>query len=90
MVVRFCSWLEKSLPEAVARVYVGLLGAFVMSLNGPSPTCIVCSASMVDDGGVFSLKIGRGGGLTAGLRVGVLRESQDSDDAFRGSRGEAC
>ena len=40
-------------------VPVGVLGPFVISLSGGSGTCIVCSASIVAEGGVFSPKIDR-------------------------------
>lgn len=68
MVVMFRSCVENelSLPE-VARVPEAL----VMSLKGPSRTCIVCRASMVADGGVFSPRMALGCCLVDGLRLGV-------------------
>lgn len=48
-------------------------GLLVMSLNGVSTSraAIVCKASMVAEGGVFSPRMALGGGLEEGLRLGV-------------------
>ena len=76
MVVRLRSWLEKS-RLLLDLIGVGVFGPLVMSCNGWSGICIVCRASIVADGGVFSPSIGRGGGRVVGLSVGV---------SFNGSR----
>ena len=68
MFVRFRSWLEKS-KLVLGRDGVGV--PLVMSFNGGSGTCIVCKASIVADGGVFSPNIGLVGERVEGRRAGV-------------------
>jgi len=53
------------------RTGEGVLGAFVMSCKDSSGTCIVCRASIVADGGVFSLKMAFGGARADGRRMGI-------------------
>ena len=45
----------------------------VTSFSGASGSlpASVCSALIVEEGGVFSPRMGRGGGLAVGLRAGV-------------------
>lgn len=70
MFVMFSNWLETS-RLLLGLVGVGVLGPLVMSFNGCSGTYIVCRASIVAEGGVFSPSSGLGGGLVEGLNVGV-------------------
>lgn len=69
---------------------VGVLGPFVMSFNIESGTCIVCRASIVAEGGVFSRpNSGRVGDRAEGLSVGVsFNGSRDGVGVFDRSNGD--
>lgn len=74
--VRLRSWLEKSyvvFGRGVEGVEGRMLSMLAIISSG---TFIVCNASMVEDGGVFSPSMGRGAFLVVGRSAGVsLRRS---------------